>query len=80
MTSGTQVLTVLSEEKLSKEKWVRIFYLFIYFYKFWNVLLKEKKKKSPSLHEKKKRFLQKNGGKMKEFLKIMELFSPVLRS
>lgn len=79
MTSGTQVLTVLSEEKLSKEKWVRIFYLFIYFYKFWNVLLKEKNKIT-QFTWKKEKIPTKYGGKIKEFLKIMELCSPVLRS
>lgn len=62
MTSGTQVLTVLSEEKLSKEKWVRIFYLFIYFYKFWNVLLKEKKKKITQFTWKKEKIPPKKWG------------------
>lgn len=50
MTSGTQVLTVLSEEKLSKEKWVWIF-LFLTSFEMFSL---KKKIKSPSLHEKRK--------------------------
>lgn len=41
MTSGTQVLTVLSEEKLSKEKWV---WIFLFLTSFEMFSLKKKKK------------------------------------